>query len=120
LLTQAAQGVLRLAVLTVLLGPNAALAATSGSAGAVSERSAGTSPLLFASVHEIMSRVYAPVVQYGMNLIGALAIFVVGRWGAIEENGLRIPFPQQEITIKTDTSAAGLLRNDCRGLEPPD
>ena len=58
----------------------------------MSERGAGTSRLLSGSVHEIMSRVYTLVVQSGMNLVGALAIFVVGRWVAIEENGLTIPF----------------------------
>lgn len=79
---QAVQGVSRLAFLFVLLGSKAALAAASGPAGAAGEGSAGASPLLSGNIHEIMNRIYVLVVQYGMNFIGALAIFFVGRWVA--------------------------------------
>ncbi|MCL5281678.1 MAG: mechanosensitive ion channel [Planctomycetes bacterium] len=72
----------RLAFLLALLGSKAAFAAGSGSARAAGEGGAGASPILSGSIHEIISRLSALVAQYGLNLIGALAIFVVGRWVA--------------------------------------
>ncbi len=79
---QAVQGVSRLGVLFVLLGSKAAFAAATGSAGATSEGRAGTGSILSGGIHEIINRVSALVAQYGLNLLGALAIFFVGRWVA--------------------------------------
>ncbi len=79
---QAMQGVSRLAFLFVLLGSKAAFAAADGSAGATGEGSAGASPIFTGSIHEIMTRIYSLVIQYGLNFIGALAIFFIGRWVA--------------------------------------
>ncbi len=76
-----------LALLLVLLGSNAALAA-SAPAGAADAGSAATNPTLTGSIHEVLSRVCALVVQYGMNFIGAIAIFLVGRWVAKKVSAL--------------------------------
>lgn len=72
----------RLALLFVVLGSKAVFAAASGSAGAAGEGGAGASPILSGSIHEITNRLSTLVAQYGLNLIGALAIFLVGRWVA--------------------------------------
>jgi small conductance mechanosensitive channel len=77
-----------LAFLFVLLGSKAAFAAASGPAGAAGGDSAGASPILSGGIHEIMSRIYALVVQYGMNVLGAVLIFFVGRWLAKSASSL--------------------------------
>ncbi len=78
----AVQGVSRLGFLFVLLGSKAAFASASGATGTASAGGGGATPILSGSIHEIISRLSALVAQYGLNLIGALAIFVVGRWVA--------------------------------------
>jgi len=72
----------RLAFVLVLLGSGAAFGAASAPAGATGGGSGGTSVLVSGSVHELMSRIYVMLAQYGMNIIGALVIFLVGRWMA--------------------------------------
>jgi len=79
---QVVQGVWQLAFSFILLGSTAALAAASGPAGATSEGGAGKSPILSGNINEIMSRIYVLVAQYGMNFLGALLIFFIGRWVA--------------------------------------
>ena len=70
------------ALFFVLVGSKAAFAAASAPAGAAGEGSASTSPILSGNINEIMNRIYALVVQYGMNFVGAVAIFFIGRWVA--------------------------------------
>jgi small conductance mechanosensitive channel len=79
---QVVQRVWGLAFLFVVLGSKAAFAAASGAAEAPAKGGAGTSPILSGNVHEIATRMYALVLQYGLNFVGALAIFFIGRWVA--------------------------------------
>ena len=76
---QAVRGGSRLAFVFVLLGSKAVFAAASDAAG---KGGTGAGPILSGSVHEIMTRIYTLVIQYGLNFIGAVAIFFVGRWVA--------------------------------------
>lgn len=76
------RGVSRLAFLFVLLGSNAAWAAAGGSPGVAGESGGGGSAILSGNVHEIANRMYLLIVQYGLNFVGAVVIFLVGRWGA--------------------------------------
>lgn len=71
-----------MALLSIVLGSKAALAAASGPAEPAGGDSAGASPILSGSIQEIANRISALVAEYGLNLIGALAIFFVGRWVA--------------------------------------
>jgi small conductance mechanosensitive channel len=58
------------------------LAASGAPAGTADGGGAGAGALVSGGLQEILLRVYAMLVQNGMNVIGALVIFVVGRWGA--------------------------------------
>jgi len=69
----------RLALVFVLLGSRAAFAAASAPTEAADGGSRG---LVSGSIHELMSRIYVMLAQYGMNIVGALVIFLVGRWVA--------------------------------------
>jgi small conductance mechanosensitive channel len=79
---QYARGVSRLAFLFALLGSKVAWAAASGSAGVGGEGSGGGSSVPSGNVHEIANRMYLLIVQYGLNFVGAVVIFFVGRWVA--------------------------------------
>jgi small conductance mechanosensitive channel len=72
----------RLAFLLVLLGSRAAFAAASAAAAAAAGDNAGTSPAGPAGLHEVMNRIYAILAAYGLKIIGALLILLVGRWAA--------------------------------------
>ncbi len=104
----AVKGVSHLGFLFVLLGSKAAFAAASGSAGTAGEGGAGAGPILSGSIHEIINRLSTLVAQYGLNLIGALAIFLVGRWVAKSVSSL---LSQALTKAKVDATLVPFLDN---------
>jgi small conductance mechanosensitive channel len=72
----------RLALLFVLLGSRAAFAAASAPAGTAAGDGTEVSKVGPGSAHEIMIRVYDMLAAYGLKIIGALVILLVGRWVA--------------------------------------
>jgi len=78
---RAVYSVSRLALAVVLVGPGTAFAAGE-SAAPVAQKGLGAGPLEFTSVHEILTQVYAILAAYGLKIVGALLILLVGRWVA--------------------------------------
>ncbi len=77
---QALYRILGLALVLLALGSGVA-AAASAPAGAASGGT-GTSPLTFGSAHEVLTRIYEYLAQYGLKIVGAILILLVGRWVA--------------------------------------
>ena len=75
------------APLFVLLGSGAVFAAGSDP-NAVAKATKGTNPFSFSSAQEVLNRIYSLLAEYGLKIIGALLIFVVGRWVAKFVSGL--------------------------------
>jgi small conductance mechanosensitive channel len=86
-----------LSVLTFVLLGSSAVAAAQGDSNAVSGAGssavvaastdsngtgggAGTNPFTLSGAHEIATQIYTMLVQYGLQVIGAVLIFAVGRW----------------------------------------
>jgi small conductance mechanosensitive channel len=83
--------VLGLAVVLVLLGSSLASAQATAApaqadAGTVTSAPApggiGTGPITLSSAHEVMTRLYEYLAQYGLKIVGAILILLVGRWVA--------------------------------------
>ena len=80
-----------LALALVLLGSSLTLA-QAGSAPAKSDAGAaasapagngtGAEPFTFSSAQEVLTRIYEYLAQYGLKIIGAILILLVGRWVA--------------------------------------
>jgi small conductance mechanosensitive channel len=68
----------RAALALVLVGPGTTLAAGESAAPAT-QKGVGASPLAFTSVHEVLTQVYALLATYGLKIVGALMILVLGR-----------------------------------------
>lgn len=72
----------RLALLFVLLGSRAAFAAASSPPGAAGDDAGATKVGLPVNMQEIMGRIYEMLAAYGLKIVGALLILLVGRWVA--------------------------------------
>jgi small conductance mechanosensitive channel len=67
------------ALLLVLLGSSMAAAAAEPNAP---KGNAGANPPTISSVQEVLNRVYSMLAAYGLRILGALLIFLIGRWVA--------------------------------------
>jgi small conductance mechanosensitive channel len=76
------------ALLIVLLGSGVVAAAASEPNAVASGAHAGTKPLSFNSAQDVLNWVYALLAGYGLQVIAALLIFVIGRWAAKVVSGL--------------------------------
>jgi small conductance mechanosensitive channel len=77
-----------LALLLVLLGSSAVFAAASEPNAVGSKAQAATNPFSVSGVQEALNRIYSLLAEYGLRIIAALVIFVVGRWVAKFVSGL--------------------------------
>jgi small conductance mechanosensitive channel len=62
--------------------PALVLLASGVAAAAPADPNTQTGTLNFSSTHEILNSIYAALAQYGLKVVGALLIFLVGRWVA--------------------------------------
>jgi len=72
--------VMGLALVLVALGSGIATAA--GAPAGAAGSGTGTNPITLSSAHEVMTRIYEYLAQYGLKIVGAILIFLVGRWVA--------------------------------------
>jgi small conductance mechanosensitive channel len=70
------------ALALVLLASGVAAAAEAQPAPAPADPNASTGAFNIGSAHEVMTRIYAALAEYGLKVVGALLIFLVGRWVA--------------------------------------
>jgi small conductance mechanosensitive channel len=67
---------------TVMLGSTRLLAAAASDPNAAADQSGGISNFSVGTVQEVLSQIYTYLATYGLSILGALAIFLVGRWAA--------------------------------------
>jgi small conductance mechanosensitive channel len=96
------------ALLLVLLGSGVAAAAASDPNAAASGAHAGTNPFSFGSAQGVLDRVYTLLAEYGFRVLGAVLIFVVGRWVAKLVSGLAAKGMK---TAKVDATLIPFLEN---------
>ncbi len=87
-MTSTRQVVYRVLGLT-LLGSSLASAQTGAAPAKVGAASGtGTGPLTFSSAQEVLTRLYEYLAQYGLKIVGAILLLLVGRWVAKLVSGL--------------------------------
>jgi len=74
------------ALLLVLLGSSAVFAAASDSN--TPEAASKAAPLSLNSAQEVLNKIYGLLAEYGLRVLGAILIFVIGRWIARLVSGL--------------------------------
>jgi small conductance mechanosensitive channel len=72
----------RFALAVVFLASGVAAAADVPPAAAPPEKTPPVGTFNLTNTHEILTRVYAALAEYGLRVIGAVLIFLVGRWVA--------------------------------------
>jgi small conductance mechanosensitive channel len=95
------------ALLLVVLGSGAVFAAGSDP-NAAAKAAKATNPFNFGSAQEVLNRIYSLLAEYGLRVVGAVLIFVVGRWVAKVVSGLAARAMK---TAKIDVTLVPFLEN---------
>ncbi len=67
---------------TVMFEATSVLAAAASDPNAAGDQSGGTANFGVGTVQEVLSQVYTYLATYGLSILGAIVIFLVGRWVA--------------------------------------
>ena len=101
---KAVRGISLLALLVVLLGSGAVLAAASDPNAATVAK--GTSP--FSSYQEVLTRIYSLLAEYSLRIVAAFVIFIIGRWVAKHVSALSAKAMKK---AKVDATLVPFLEN---------